>query len=88
MIDIVERLRAAKGDWKIGVEICDEAAAEIERLREEVRQAQIVHDSYAAENQRFHDEIERGKQMQDELERLLAHGGGILKELCGKREGK
>jgi hypothetical protein len=61
--DIVKRLRAP--DFADG--ILGEAADEIEQLRGDLKGRDAVCDSYADENQRFYDEIERLRAQNAEL---------------------
>jgi hypothetical protein len=67
MTDLVERLRTRRDPW------CQEAADEIESARR-------VCDSYAAENQRFHDEIEQLRAENKRLQAALIEAAEMVTE--------
>jgi len=66
-----KRLQAALISPFGAVTIMDEAADEIKQLRTQIKSAEACCDSYAAENQRFSDEIERLRKENEGLRREL-----------------
>lgn|SRR5512139_75860 len=68
----VAKLEEELAQWKKVADVVTEKTMEVEQIKKQVNDAMAVCDSYADENQRFHDEITRLKAVNGELKEQLA----------------